>query len=68
MLQQERKDRNKPYSLHEPEVICIRPGKADKKYKNKLSIAIMHKKDFILSAKSHSNHPYDAHTLNGVRY
>ncbi len=68
MLQQERKDKNKLYSLHEPEVICISEGKAHKKYEygSKVSIAITHKKGFALSSKSHSGHPYDGHTLNEV--
>ncbi|MBE8215970.1 MAG: hypothetical protein HAW62_06580 [Endozoicomonadaceae bacterium] len=59
MLQQERKDKNKLYSLHEPEVICISEGKAHKKYEygSKVSIAITHKKGFALSAKFHSGHP-----------
>ncbi len=68
LLQQERKDKNKRYSLHEPEVICISHGKAHKKYEygHKVSIAITHTKGFVLSEKSHSGHPYDTHTLNEV--
>ncbi|MBE8215347.1 MAG: IS5 family transposase [Endozoicomonadaceae bacterium] len=68
LLQQKRKDKNKLYSLHEPEVICINHGKAHKKYEygSKVSIAITHKKGLALSVKSHSGNPYDGDTLNKV--
>jgi IS5 family transposase len=32
VLQQKRYDKNKVYSLHDPEVLCIAKGKAHKKY------------------------------------
>jgi len=32
LLKQERRDKNKLYSLHEPEVCCISKGKRHKKY------------------------------------
>src|SRR5579859_4785838 len=39
---QQRHDKNKIYSIHEPEVECIAKGKADKKYEfgNKVSVAV----------------------------
>ena len=40
-VNQERKDKNKIYSLHEPHVFCIAKGKEHKKYEygNKVVIA-----------------------------
>ncbi len=68
LLQQQQKDKNKLYSIHESEVSCMRKGKAHKKYeyRSKVSIAITHKKGLALSVKSHSGNPYDGHTLNKV--
>ena len=68
LLQQEQKDKNKLYSMHEPEVSCISKGKAHKKYEygNKVSIAITHKQGLALNTKSHAGNPYDGHTLNEV--
>jgi IS5 family transposase len=53
------------YSIHSPEVECISKGKLNKKYEfgNKVSIASCLAKNFILSAKTFHNNPYDGHTL-----
>jgi len=65
VLKQTQKDSNKIYSLHEPEVKCIVKGKEAKKYEfgNKVSIAKTMKSGIIVGAKSFSDNPYDAHTL-----
>lgn len=61
---QQRKDKNKVYSVHEPHVYCIAKGKSHKKYEfgNKVSIVSSSKNNWILSALSFAN-PYDGHTL-----
>lgn len=65
LVDQQRKDKNKLYALHAPEVECIGKGKARKPYEFgvKVSLATAHKKGLILGAKSFPNNPYDGHTL-----
>lgn len=65
LVDQQRKDKNKLYALHAPEVECIGKGKARKPYEFgvKVSLATSHKKGLILGAKSFPNNPYDGHTL-----
>lgn len=65
LLNQKRGDKNKLYSLHEPEVECISKGKAHKKYEfgKKVSIVITHKEGLCLSSQAFHGNPYDGHTL-----
>ena len=67
ILSQQRADKNKVYSLHEPEVLCISKGKEHKKYEfgNKASIILTQKTGVIISALSFRN-PYDGHTLESA--
>jgi IS5 family transposase len=62
---QERYDKKKLYSLHEPEVVCISKGKARKKYEfgQKVSIVTSNRGNWVLSARLCEGNPYDAHTL-----
>jgi len=62
---QERQDKSKVYSVHEPEVACIAKGKAGKKYEfgNKVSVAVTSEAGWILGALSLEGNPYDGHTL-----
>ena len=62
---QQRHDKNKIYSVHEPEVECIAKGKADKKYEfgNKVSVAVSSRGGWFVGAKSFTGNPYDGHTL-----
>lgn len=59
-------DKNKVYSVHEPEVCCIAKGKAGKKYEfgNKASVATTSKGGWLLGAMSRPGNPYDGHTLD----
>lgn len=59
-------DKNKVYSVHEPEVCCIAKGKAGKKYEfgNKASVATTSKGGWLLGALSRPGNPYDGHTLD----
>ncbi len=67
VINQERHDSNKIYSLHEPDVCCICKGKKHKKYEfgNKVSIAMTKTSCIIVGAKSFRNE-YDGDTLPEV--
>jgi IS5 family transposase len=59
-------DKNKLYSLHEPDVACISKGKAHKKYEfgSKVSLSITHKGiGVVTGCEALSGAPYDGHTL-----
>ena len=62
---QQRHDKDKVYSVHEPEVQCIAKGKAGKPYEfgNKVSVAVSSRGGWFVGAKSFSMNPYDGHTL-----
>jgi IS5 family transposase len=62
---QQRYDKNKVYSVHEPEVECIAKGKTGKKYEfgNKVSVAVTSRGGWLVGAKSFTGNPYDGHTL-----
>jgi len=65
LLAQKPKDRNKLYSLHAPEVVCISKGKARTPYEFgcKVGIATTNREGLVLAAKSFEGNPYDGHTL-----
>ena len=62
---QQRHDKNKIYSVHEPEVECIAKGNAGKQYEfgNKVSVAVSSRGGWFVGAKSFTGNPYDGHTL-----
>jgi transposase, IS5 family len=63
---QQRQDKHKVYSVHEPEVECIPKGKAGKPYEfgNKVSVAVTSRGGWFVGAKSFTGNPYDGHTLS----
>ena len=65
LLNQKTKDKNKIYSLHESEVVCISKGKSRNRYEfgSKVSLVMTHKKSLITSSQSLDGNPYDGHTL-----
>ncbi len=65
VLAQQPKDKNKIYSLHEPQAYCIAKGKDHKQYEygNKVSIASTAKGNIIVGAVSHELNLHDSHTL-----
>lgn len=67
LLNQKRNDKNKLYSIHEPEVRCIAKGKIHKRYEfgSKASFVTTSKDNWVVSAQSLDN-PYDGHTLEGA--
>jgi IS5 family transposase len=58
-------DKDKIYSVHEPEVKCIAKGKAGKKYEfgQKVSVAVTSKGGWLMGAMCITGNPYDGHTL-----
>jgi len=65
LLLQNREDKNKIYSCHEPQVSCIAKGKAHKPYEfgSKASIVLTEQKGIVLSMITHPGNPYDGHLL-----
>lgn len=65
LLNQQAKDKNKIYALHEPDIVCISKGKSRNRYEfgSKVSLVMTHKKSLITSAESLDGNPYDGHTL-----
>jgi IS5 family transposase len=63
--QQRRTDKDKLYSLHEPEVCCISKGKAHKRYEfgQKVSLATTNRGNWFVAARLCQGNPYDGHTL-----
>jgi IS5 family transposase len=65
VLQQKKEDKNKIYSLHEPQVSCISKGKEHKKYEfgSKASLLVTKTSGIIVGAASFQGSPYDGNTL-----
>ncbi|WP_342224851.1 IS5 family transposase [Rickettsia endosymbiont of Urophora cardui] len=63
---QYKEDNKVLYSFHAPEVECIGKGKRNKPYEfgNKVAVVVSGRRNFVLSAKSFHNNPYDGHTLH----
>jgi transposase, IS5 family len=68
LLTQERTSKNKLYSLHAPEVVCIAKGKAHRAYEfgSKVALAVTNREGFVLASKALEGNPYDGHTLNAT--
>lgn len=68
VLDQKKGDKNKIYSLHEPEVYCMSKGKEHKKYEfgSKGSIVLTKNSGIIVGAMSFEKNVYDGHTLESV--
>lgn len=65
---QKRTDKNKVYSLHEPDVLCIGKGKEHKKYEfgRKASLVVTKTTGIIVGALSFTENIYDGNTLPDV--
>jgi transposase, IS5 family len=65
VLTQQRTDKNKVYSIHEPGVLCIAKGKEHKPYEfgNKSSFAYTRKSGIIVGAMAIEGNAFDGHTL-----
>src|SRR5918994_707914 len=68
LLVQERTSKNKLYSLHAPEVVCIAKGKAHRPYEfgSKVAVAVTNREGFVLASKAREGNPYDGHTLDAT--
>ena len=68
VLNQKKNDKNKVYSLHEPQTYCIAKGKENKKYEygSKASVAVTADTGIIVSVVAHPENIYDGHTLPEV--
>jgi len=66
ILTQKRNDKNKVYSVHEPEVVCIAKGKDHTPYEfgSKVSITKTLNSGIIVGAMSYTGNPYDGNTLS----
>ena len=62
---QQKTDKKKLYSLHEPDVQCISKGKAHKRYEfgQKVSVTSTNRANWIVGINLCRNNPYDGHTL-----
>lgn len=65
IFKQQKDDKNKIYSVHEPHVECISKGKAHKRYEFgcKVSVAATSRGGWFVGAMAVHNNPYDGHTL-----
>jgi len=66
IVAQQRHDKNKIYSVHEPAVDCISKGKAHKRYEFgcKVSVAATSRGGWFVGALAFHGNPYDGHTLS----
>jgi IS5 family transposase len=63
ILAQKRTDKNKIYSIHEPETCCISEGKEHKKYEFGNKAAIAKTSTGVIVGALGFRNPYDGHTL-----
>lgn len=68
VLGQQKGDKNKIYSLHEPKVYCMSKGKAHKRFEfgSKVSIVLTKKSGIAVGAYNFEENIYDGHTLPKV--
>ncbi len=65
IIVQQKQDKNKIYSLHEPSTACIAKGKAHKKFEfgSKVSFAVVPGVNIIVGVKNFNGNPNDTTTL-----
>jgi transposase, IS5 family len=65
LLAQQRTDKGKLYSLHEPDVECIAKGKAHKKYEFGCKVAVLttSQSSWVVGVGAFHGNPWDGHTL-----
>ena len=66
LLLQQRQDKNKLYSIHAPEVVCISKGKSHKRYEFgcKVGVVVTMKDPFVVGIQAFEGNPFDGHTLS----
>lgn len=62
---QQKHDKNKLYSVHEPDVECIAKGKAHKRYEFgcKVGVVTTSRQNWVIGVQALHGNPYDGHTL-----
>ncbi len=65
IVNQKKQDKNKIYSLHEPETACIAKGKAHKKFEfgSKVSFSVVPRVNIIVGILNFNGNPNDTTTL-----
>jgi IS5 family transposase len=65
LLEQQRHDSGKLYSVHAPEVECIAKGKAHKRYEFGCKVALVStsRDNWVVGIEALHGNPYDGHTL-----
>jgi len=65
MLDQQKQDKNKLYSIHAPEVECIAKGKVHKKYEFgvKVSVATTSRDNFVVGMPAKPGNPFGGYSL-----
>ena len=68
VLEQQKGDKNKIYSLHEPKVYCMSKGKVHKRFEfgSKVSIVLTKNSGIAVGAYNFEKNIYDGHTLPEV--
>ena len=68
VLSQQPKDKNKIYSLHEPDMYCVGKGKDHKPYEygRKASVVTTLESQVIVGVASHDQHVHDSKTLTSA--
>ena len=68
LLAQQKKSKNKIYSIHASEIECIAKGKVHKRYEfgNKASFVTTSKSNWLVGAQSLQGNPYDGHILKNA--
>jgi IS5 family transposase len=68
ILDQERNDKNKIYSVHEPQTVCVAKGKAGSPYEYgaKVALGTTSYGGWIVGCRALEGNPYDGHTLSGT--
>ena len=68
ILSQEKNDKNKIYSLHEPHVSCIAKGKDHKPYEYGCKVSVVSTKTdgVVVGVAHHEGNPHDSHTLESA--
>lgn len=68
VINQKRNDKDKVYSLHEPDVYCVGKGKDHKAYEygRKASVVATAKSGVIVGVQSHDEHLHDSKTLKSA--
>jgi IS5 family transposase len=69
-INQEKHDKNKVYSIHEPQTKCIAKGKSNKKYEygGKVSIVATKSRGIIVGCMGFKKNEYDGNTLSPAIY